>query len=103
MKLIDTWDQPSIGGFPAFHHELWDLGDGYKIYVAIGSDSCSLGVHAPGDKIITYELAGLLGVDTDLEKLVKDREEQELCLSLGIYCVVLNYSHPENYRAFRKN
>jgi hypothetical protein len=99
MKLKDKVLQPAIAGLPASRLEWWDIGNGYEISVSIDKEYCSLGISAPDKKSITYEIASLLGVDTSEKSLVKrHHDDEELYVSMGIDCVVLNYRKPENYK-----
>jgi hypothetical protein len=98
MKLKDKYLQPPIVGLPASWREWWDIGDGYEIYVAKGCKEFSLGIYAPDPKDITFNIAAILGVDTSVENLVKmNKSNEELYLSMGIDCVVLNTKNPEKY------
>jgi hypothetical protein len=97
MKLKAQDTQPPMAGLPGAHREWWDLGDGYEIYIEIASDSCGIGIHSAG-KSITYEMAGYLGVDTNVENISFDSRGRELYLSPSIDCVVLNYMKAENYK-----
>ena len=100
MKLIETYHQPPITGFPSACHEWWNIGDGYKIYIDIGEKSCGIAVYIPNKDNITWEVAKYLGVDTNLENITfgGGAKGRELYLSAGIDCVVLNYTKPENYK-----
>jgi hypothetical protein len=108
MRLKKTSKQASILGLPPSRLEWWDLGEGYEIYVDLGVQdgeyvSCSIGVHSPFDTIhdpgLTYKIAPYLGVDTDVKKLVSgERGDEELYLTMGIDCVVLNYTKPKKYK-----
>jgi len=103
MKLKDKDMQSATAGLPASYREWWDIGDGYEIYINISHEVCSLGIDAPGAKDITYEIAALLGVDTSEGNLIKrNNSKEDLYLSMGIDCVVLNYRKPESYMELLK-
>lgn len=103
MKLKDKDIQPSMAGLPASHREWWDLGDGYEIYVSIGPKSCTLGIRAAKNDI-TLDVARLLGVDTEVGNIdfKPHKKGSDLYLVLGIDCVGLRYTHPENYKELLK-
>jgi len=103
MKLKDEDIQPAMAGLPASHREWWDLGDGYEVYVDIDENECGVGIHAPS-KHITYEVAKYLGLNVAKEdiKFGEKAKGRELYLTLGIDCVVLNYTKPENYKELLK-
>lgn len=102
MKLKNKDLQPPANGLPASYREWWDIGDGYEIYVAISEKVCSFGIDSP-IKDITYEVATLLGVDTSEESLIKrNHTGEDLYVSMGIDCVVLNYRKPEHYKQLMK-
>lgn len=99
MKLVDTCEQPPVAGLPGARREWWDLGDGYEICIEISTNICSLGIREKNKRNITFEVAKLLNVDLSEEKLIKrNADNEELFISLGIDCVVLNYRHPEKYK-----
>lgn len=100
MKLIKEKDQAAQYGLPPSRREWWDLGDGYEIYVDIDENECGIGVHAPG-KHITYEVSKYLDLNIAKEDIMfgEKANGRELYLSLGIDCVVLNYTKPENYKS----
>lgn len=103
MKLKDKGIQPPMAGLPESYHEWWDLGDGYEIYICRYEDICSLGVEEKNIRDITYDIAKLLNVDVSEERLVtRYRGDDELYVSMGIDCVVLNYRKPENYKELLK-
>jgi hypothetical protein len=102
MKLKDKDFQPTSNGLSGSYREWWDIGDGYEIYVSIGQEVCSFGIDSPL-KDITYDVATLLGVDVSEESLTKrNHEDEEIYVSMGIDCVVLNYRKPENYKQLMK-
>lgn len=100
MRLKDKDFQEAAAGLPASYREWWDIDNGYEIYISIGAEVCSLSVDGPGKKNITYKVAELLGLDISEKRLVKRYTgNEELYLSMGIDCVVLNYTKPESYKA----
>ncbi len=63
-----------------------------------GSRVCSIGIDAP-NKDITDEVAKLLGLDVSEERLTSlYKGDDELYVSLGIDCVMLNYTKLESYK-----
>lgn len=103
LKLKDKDVQPPMAGLPGSHREWWDLGGGYEIYVCKYDDICSLGIEEKNVRNITYEIAKSLNVDVSRKRLLsRKKSDDELFVSMGIDCVTLNYTKPENYKELLK-
>lgn len=99
MKLKDKHYQETNLGLPGSYREWWDIGNGYEIFVNFGSKSCSISISKKNVKDITYEVAKLLNLDVSKEQLTtRYKGSDELYVSMGIDCVILNYTKSENYK-----
>lgn len=105
MKLIKTREQPPQAGLPASYREWWDLGNGCEVFLFLDKKNCRLLINDYKSKDITLQLASYLGVDISPEKMIKfggQSDGRELYLSLGIDCIALNYTKPEDYKGLLK-
>jgi hypothetical protein len=107
MKLKDVDEQPPILGLPASRHEWWNLEGGYEATVYIRKDSCDVFISEKSGKDITYEVATCLGVDTNLQNIIKyaafkKNNDRELYLYPSINCYGLNYTKPKKYKELLK-
>lgn len=104
MKLKDKDIQPPMAGLPGSRREWWNLGDEYEIFIILEEKNCRLLINGSGEKDITLHVAEYLGLDTTPEKITfgVKANGRELYLSLGIDCVAINYTKPENYKELLK-
>jgi hypothetical protein len=98
MRLIKAKVRSAAAGIPEAYCEWWDIGNNYEISVVMNKEICSLGIRSP-IKNITYEVAKYLNIDTNVEKLsMQYSGHDELFITMGIDCVVLNYTKPDDYK-----
>jgi hypothetical protein len=99
MKLIKSNEIAAQLGLPAAQREWWDVGEGYEVFIMIGSKTCTLGISS-AEKDITLEVARLLGINTNPKEITfkAPTDDTELYLALGIDCVSLRYTKPKHYK-----
>lgn len=104
MKLKDKDFQEAKNGLPASHREWWDLGNGYEVYVDLSKDACLMGISQKGKGNITLEVARFLGIDTKIEDISfkRPKDGSDLFLVLGIDCIGIESTQPENYKELLK-
>lgn len=100
MKLKDTDFQEAKNGLPASYREWWGIGNSCEVYVDLSKDACLIGISQKEKGDITLEVARLLGIDTKVEDVTfqRPKDGSELYLVLGIDCIGIEYTRPENYK-----
>lgn len=98
MKLLKSKEKPAYLDLPPSYREWWDLGDGYEAHVQIEGEECGISVYSP-NSCLSFEIGRYLGLKDEPKdiKFAAKSEGRELYYSVGIDCVILNYTKPDNY------